>query len=178
MVFCGQVHILACPGTENRPLSSPQLFVDSLPVVLLQEREVLGKRNEQSPPMCMRAHFQGPPRRTALREKQKTRLYLQVTSTLTPAATPHSEPWRPNSVLVLLNFDTSIRGAFGRGDEMWTMTPFYGLFRKGNGASDARPQALWTWTVTTWTSRLWPIPQKKLEEVARSHASVVIDSCN
>lgn len=128
----------------------------------------------------MRAHFQvGAHRRTALCEKQKTRLYLQVTSTLTQVATLHSEPWRHNSVLVLLNFYTSIWGAFGKGDEMWTMIPFYYLFRKGNGANDALPQALWTWTVTTLISRLLSVPQKKLEEVARSsRASVDIYSCN
>lgn len=37
-------------GTENRPLSSLELFVYSQSVVLLQEREVLWNRNQASSP--------------------------------------------------------------------------------------------------------------------------------
>lgn len=43
--------------TENRPLSSLELFVYSQPVVLLQGREVLWNGDEASPLLSMQAAF-------------------------------------------------------------------------------------------------------------------------
>lgn len=185
LIFC---HLR---GTKNRLLHSLELFVDSQPVVLLQEKSAMewnsGKLTDWARQHTSElTHTEGT---LSVRNGRQDPLPSGHFSSI--PRLPHYT-WSLHVTIRFLCFwtFTSVSGGtWGRGAEMWTRMPFY------THVSRAVELTITTsfvnlnnrhfiylyifWTIATLISKLVSVPEKKLGKVVRNrHASVLTYLCN